>query len=132
MAADGASGAAGAALGWKLIGGLAGMGAIGAGLATLVVMCMTRPRDDREWAVALASTLASSIFGGAALVRWLGLQDWLQDPIGAVGLIGFVFFCGLPGWAIVRWVFNFMQKRQDKDIAEIAEEVRRQIGGGQA
>jgi hypothetical protein len=130
MAADGASGAAGAAIGWKLIGGLAGLGAIGAGLATLIVMCMTRPQNDREWVVALTSTVCSSLFGGAALVRWLELQHWLQDPIGAVGLIGFVFACGLPGWALVRWCFNFMQRRQDKDIAEIAQEVRRQINGG--
>jgi hypothetical protein len=120
-----ASGAAGAAIGWKLIGGLAGMGAIGAGLAALIVMCMTRPRDDREWVVALVSTVASSLFGGAALVRWLDLQHWLQDPIGAVGLIGFVFFCGLPGWAIVRWTFNWMQKRESHDIAEIINEVRK-------
>jgi hypothetical protein len=123
-----ASGAAAGAFGWKLIGGLAGMGAIGAGLATLVVMCMTRPRDDREWAVALASTVSSSLFGGAALVRWLDLQHWLQDPIGAVGLIGFVFFCGLPGWAIVRWIFNYTKHREDKDIVDIADEVRRQLG----
>lgn len=101
------------------------MGAIGAGLAALIVMCMTRPRNDREWVVALVSTVASSLFGGAALVRWLDLQHWLDDPIGAVGLIGFVFFCGLPGWAIVRWIFNWIQRRQDKDIGEIADEVRR-------
>lgn len=36
---------------------------------------------------------------------------------------GIYFVCGLPGWSIVRWAFNFLNKRKDKDLAEIAAEV---------
>lgn len=119
--------AAGAAAGWKLLAGLAGGTGIAAALATFVVMCMSRPRDDREWRVALVCTLMSSICGGAAVVRWLGLHLWAGDLIGVVGLIGVVFACGLPGWAIVRWLFNWMQKRQDKDLAEVARDFKDEV-----
>lgn len=40
------SGTAAGVAGWKIIGGLAGMGAIGAGLASFVVMNMTRPKSE--------------------------------------------------------------------------------------
>lgn len=118
------SGAAGAAAGWKIIGGLAGMGAIGAGLAAFVVMSMTRPKDEKEWRVALASTLVGSIGGGAALVRYLGIQNWAHDPVGLVGLLCAVFACGLPAWALVRALFKYLEKRKDADLAEIVAEVR--------
>ncbi|MEF8732262.1 MAG: hypothetical protein V5B40_10215 [Candidatus Accumulibacter meliphilus] len=32
---------------------------------------------------------------------------------GLVALGGLIFGCGLPGWAIVRWVFNFIEKNRD-------------------
>ena len=118
------SGAAGAAAGWKIIGGLAGMGAIGAGLAAFVVMSMTRPKDEKEWRVALASTLVGSIGGGAALVRYLGIQEWAHDPIGMVGMLALVFSCGLPAWGLVRALFKYLEKRKDADLAEIVAEVR--------
>ena len=51
---------------WKAMGGIAGMGAIGAGLATLVVMCILRPRTQSEWIVGVISTVVASISGGAA------------------------------------------------------------------
>jgi len=129
MAADGASGAAAGALGWKLIGGLAGLGAIGAGLASIVVMCITRPKDDREWAVALISTVMSSVGGGAAVVMRLDLQSWAHDPFGLVAMIGLVFACGLPGWALVRWVFNYIGKREGKGIDEVIREARSAFAG---
>lgn len=111
-------------IGWKLIGGLAGLGAIGAGLAALVVMCMTPPRDPREWIVGVVSTVVASIGGGAVLVRWLELQHWALDEVGLVALFGLVFACGLPGWAVVRWVFNSIRAREGQGIDEIAREVR--------
>jgi hypothetical protein len=40
-----------------------------------------------------------------------------------MALGGIYFVCGLPGWSIVRWAFNFLNKRKDKDLAEIAAEV---------
>lgn len=127
MAADGASGAAAGALGWKLIGGLAGLGAIGAGLAAVVVMCMSRPKNDREWAVALISTVMASVGGGSAIIMKLGLQHWTYEPIGLVAMIGLVFTCGLPGWAIVRWIFNFIDKREGKGIDEVLRDARETV-----
>jgi len=124
MAADGASGAAAGALGWKLIGGLAGLGALGAGLAAIVVMCMTPPRTSREWAVALIATVMGSIGGGAFVIQYFGLQMWVFELTGLVALLGLVFACGLPGWAIVRWVFNFIAKREGKGIDEVLADVK--------
>jgi len=92
------SGTAAGVAGWKIIGGLAGMGAIGGGLATFVVMSMTKPKSDQEWRVALICTLVGSIGGGAALVRYLGIQHWVQDPFGMVAMLAVVFTCGLPAW----------------------------------
>ena len=111
--------------GWKIIGGLAGMGAIGAGLAAFVVMSMTKPRSDQEWRVALICTLVGSIGGGAALVRYLGIQHWADDPIGLVALLCVVFTCGLPAWALVRALFKYLDKRKDADLLELAQEARK-------
>ncbi|WP_455154496.1 hypothetical protein [Cupriavidus campinensis] len=122
------SGGAAGVAGWKLIGGLAGAGAIGAGLATIVVMCITTPRSPREWAVGLISTVMGSIGGGAAVIQHFELQSWAQTPIGLVAMLGLVFSCGLPGWAIVRWLFNYIVKRQGASIDDIAADVRKGMG----
>lgn len=124
-----AAGAAGAAA-FKAIGGTAGVAAGASGLAAIVVMIMMRPRSTAEWAVALISTVVSSVGGGAAVVQHYSLQIWTQDYIGLVALFGLVFACGLPGWAVVRWLFNFIERRRDKDLAEVAEDVRDAVTGG--
>ena len=126
MSEPASSGAAGVA-GWKLIGGLAGVAAIGAGLAAVVVMCMQTPRSAKEWAVGLITTVIGSVAGGAAVVQHFGLQAWTTSYFGLVALIGLVFACGLPAWAIVRWCFTWMARRRRKDIGEIVEEVRRHM-----
>lgn len=114
---------------WKAIGGLAGMGAIGAGLASVVVMCVMTPRTRGEWAVGLICTVVGSISGGAALIMHYELQHWMHSPVGLVATLGLVFACGLPAWAVVRWVFNYILRRDGRDIAEIVAELRRQAGG---
>lgn len=120
MAEPTSSGAAGL-LGWKLIGGAAGFAAGGAGLAAVVVMCMTPPRSVKEWAVGLISTLVCSVAGGAWLLHWLGMADLAASgPAGLAVLFGLCFACGLPGWALVRAIFTWLAKRQSKDIAELA------------
>lgn len=121
------SGAAAGAAGWKIIGGLAGMGAIGAGMAAVVVMSMTKPKSDQEWRVALISTVMGSVCGGAAVVQYLGIQHWVQTPFGLVAMIGLVFACGLPAWSVVRWIFNWLEKRKDSDLAEIVKDVKEVI-----
>ena len=37
---------------------------------------------------------------------------------------GVIFACGLPGWAIVRWLFNFIDERRDASIDEVAKDVK--------
>lgn len=118
------SGTAAGVAGWKILGGLAGMGAIGAGLAAFVVMSMTKPKTDQEWRVALICTLVGSIGGGAALVRYLGIQHWIEDPFGMVAMLLLVFACGLPAWALVRALFIFIDKRRDADLAQIIKDVK--------
>lgn len=122
----GTGGAAGAA-GWKLIGGAAGALGCGAALSALVVMLMTPPRSPREWAVGLISTVIGSIAGGAAVIEYFGLQSWMQTFNGLLAVLGIVFACGLPAWAIVRWTFTFIERRSSKDIAEVVHEVREGI-----
>ena len=124
-----ASSTVGAALGWKLIGGLAGLAAIGAGAASLVVMCMMPPKSRREWAVGLTSTVIGSVCGGAFVVRHFNLQSWAHDPFGLVAMIGLIFTCGLPAWALVRWLFNYIDKRRAADIVDVAEELLKRKQG---
>jgi hypothetical protein len=116
------------AAGWKLLGGAAGAGAIGAGLASIVVMSITPPRSPREWAVGLTSTVVGSIAGGSAVIMKFGLQSWAQDPFGLVAMLGLVFACGLPGWAVVRWLFNWIEKRKDASLDDVVADVRKGIG----
>lgn len=116
----------------KAIGGLAAIGAIGAGLATIVVMCVMRPRTAAEWAVGLISTVVGSIAGGSAVIMHFELIAWAQHPVGLVAMLGLVFACGLPAWAMVRWVFNYIDRRHDHDIAEIIAEAKRYAGNGDA
>jgi hypothetical protein len=121
------SGTAAGVAGWKLIGGAAGAGAIGAGLASVVVMCAMTPRSPKEWAVGIISTVVASVGGGAAVIQHFGLQAWANTPIGLVAMFGLVFACGLPGWAIVRWLFNYIAKRQNADLAEVVKEAKEMI-----
>ena len=114
------SGVAGAAA-FKAAGGVAAGGAL---LATIVVMLMTPPRSSREWAVGVISTVVTGVGGGSIAVQYFGLQEWVSSVTGLVALGGLIFGCGLPGWAIVRWVFNFIQKNRDAGIDEIAKDVK--------
>jgi ABC-type uncharacterized transport system permease subunit len=85
---------------------------------------MTPPRTHREWAVGVISTVVTGIGGGAIAVQYFGLQEWVDSVTGLVALGGLIFGCGLPGWAIVRWVFNFIEKNRDAGIDEVAKEVK--------
>ncbi|WP_375198953.1 hypothetical protein [Cupriavidus metallidurans] len=124
-----AVGVAGAAA-FKAVGGPAAVAAGASGLAAIVVMIMMKPRSTAEWAVALISTVVGSVTGGAAVVQYFGLQAWTHEYIGLVALFGLVFSCGLPAWAIVRWLFNWIEKRKDKDLAEVVDDVRDAVAGG--
>lgn len=135
MAEPTSSGMAGLA-GWKLIGGAAGALGIGAALATVVAMCVSLPRTLREWAVALISTVVSSLGGGALVIVKFGLLEALTKSateldlfVRLLGVLGVVFACGLPGWFVVRLAFNWMIKRKDKDLGEVIDEARAIVAG---
>ena len=117
------TGAAGA-IGWAKIGGLAGVSGIGAGLAAYVVMTMTKPKTDQEWHVALITTIIGSICGGSALASYMGWQQWAENFIGLMGLMGVCFACGLPAWLLTRALFRYMEKRKDADITDIVKDVK--------
>ena len=120
------TGAAAGAAGLKLLGGTALAAAIGAGLASVVVMCMMTPRSPKEWAVGLISTIVFSIGGGAAVIQHYGLEAWALKPVGLVAMLGLVFACGLPGWAIVRWLFNYIEAKRNATLADVVRDVRGQ------
>lgn len=118
------SGTAAGVAGWKLIGGLAGVGAIGAGLAAVVVMCAMTPRSAKEWVVGIISTVVASIGGGAAVIQHFGLEHWAFTPFGLVAMLALVFSCGLPGWAVVRWLFNYIERRKEADIGDVIRDAK--------
>lgn len=121
------SSVAGAAAAYKAIGGAAAAAASGATLAAVVVMLMTPPRNCREWTVGLISTVVSSICGGAAAVEHFGLHHWAFSTVGLCAMGGVIFACGLPGWAVVRWLFNFIDKRSDASIDQVAKDVKEML-----
>lgn len=114
MAEPSSSGAAGFAA-YKLAVAIG----LPAGLAAIVVMLWVQPKSPREWAMALISTVVSSICGGAAVVQYYGLTSWGESYTGLVAQAGIIFACGLPGWVLVRAGFAWLEKRKGKDLAEL-------------
>ncbi len=90
-----------------------------AGLAAIVVMLWIQPKSPREWAMALISTVVSSLCGGAAVVQHYGLSSWGDSYVGLVAVAGIIFACGIPGWVVVRAAFAWAEKRKGKDLAEL-------------
>ncbi len=52
-------------------------------------------------------------------------EEWVTDVWGMIALGGFFFVCGLPGWALVRWIFNFIDKQEGKTIVEVIKEFKK-------
>lgn len=111
--------------------GTAGIGLVAAILAMAVVFMARMPRSPKEWAVGLISTVVSSLSLGSAVVVKFGLLDWARasDPfeswVGMVAIGGVVFSCGLVGWAIVRWSFNWINAREGKQLDEVLQDAKR-------
>ena len=38
---------------------------------------------------------------------------------------GCFFLCGLPGWAIVRWITTYIGETEGKNIIEVVRELRK-------
>lgn len=129
------AGAAGAAASgsshamWIGAGGAAGA----VTLAAIVVMLIKRPRTAGEWAVALISTVMSSLALGSWVVLWLGMHKGLHSPDvfeawGSLMVVGGVIFaCGLPGWVLVRIAFNTMTKLQDGTAQDLRRAVKEML-----
>lgn len=97
-------------------------------LVSVVVMSWTQPKSKREWASALICTVVSSVGGGAGLVEYFGLQHLATGGmIGLVALGGVIFACGLPGWVIVRAGFAWADKRKDKDLGELYQDIKKDM-----
>lgn len=96
-------------------------------LGYLVVIMTRMPRTRPEWAVGLIATVVSSLAGGSFLVIKYQLHSWGNDYYGMVALGGFYFACGLPGWALIRWIFNFINQREGATIIDVVREVKDEI-----
>jgi len=95
---------------------------IGVGLAAFIVMIFTRPRTTVEWVQACICTGVASLGGGAFCIVQFQLLEKIQpDYLGMLALGGVFVACGLPGWMLVRWIFNWLNKNRDSDIQEMAE-----------
>lgn len=100
---------------------------LGPVLATIIVMCLATPQSKKEWTAALTSTVATSLFGGSFVVSYFGLNAWAQDTFGLMGITGICFACGLPAWVVVRALFAWMAKQKDKDLAELAKALAKEV-----
>ena len=103
---------------------VAAVAVCGASLAAVVVMLMTPPRSPRDWGVGLINTVVSRIGGGSAVIEHFGIQFWVNAPFGLCAMGGLIFACGLPGWAIVRWEFNFIDRNPNASIDAIVRDVK--------
>ncbi|CAI3123406.1 putative membrane protein [Acinetobacter baumannii 1598530] len=105
--------------------GAAIMVALAVGLVAAVVLMIRMPRSPQEWAVGLICTVVSSLAGGSFIIVKWGLHEWVSDIWGMMALGGFFFISGIPGWALVRWTFNFIDKQEGKTIVEVLKEVKK-------
>ncbi|MCU4334223.1 hypothetical protein [Acinetobacter pittii] len=101
------------------------MVALAVSLVVAVVLMMRFPRSPQEWIVALICTVVSSLTGGSFIIMKWNLHEWVSDIWGMITLSGFFFICGLPGWAIVRWIFNFINKQEGKTIVEVIKDLNK-------
>lgn len=106
--------------------GAAIMVTLAVALVAAVVLMTRMPLFPQEWAVGLICTVVSSLAGGGSfiIVKW-GLHEWVTDVWGMIALGGFFFICGIPGWALVRWIFNFIDKQEGKTIVEVIKEFKK-------
>ena len=93
-------------------------------LVATVVLMMRMPRSGQEWVTGLICTVVSSLAGGSFIIIKWGLHEWATAVWGMIALGGFFFVCGLPGWALVRWVFNFIEQREGKSLLDIFREFK--------
>lgn len=57
----------------------------------------------------------------------LDRHEWITDILGMITLGGFFFIYGILGWALVRWIFNFIDKHEGKTIVEVIKKVKKTV-----
>lgn len=82
-------------------------------------MAMAYPKPKREFVAALASTLAFSVFGGAAAIEYLQIMHW---GLVAQGLAFVV--CGLPAWVTVRAFYAWSETNKGVGIIDLIKQIK--------
>lgn len=98
-------------------------------VATVVLM-MRLPRSPQEFLVGIITTVVSSLMGGSFLILYFDLQIWANSAYGLMVIGGLYFVAGIPGWALVRWVFNFIDAREGSTLLDIFREFNEEFRGG--
>lgn len=98
-------------------------------VATVVLM-MRLPRSPQEFLVGIITTVVSSLMGGSFLILYFDLQIWANSVYGLMVIGGLYFVAGIPGWALVRWVFNFIEAREGSTLLDIFREFNEEFRGG--
>jgi hypothetical protein len=113
------------------LGKLALSTSMGAGFAAIVVMLFTRPRSTIEWFQALICTMVCSVGGGAFVIVQFELLTKIKPDsvLGVMSVAGVFLACGLPGWMVIRWTFNWLNKNKDSDIEEVGQKVAAAVKG---
>lgn len=91
----------------------------GAVVAAVIVMSMAYPKTRREFVAALVSTLALSIFGGAAAIEYFNIGHWGYIAQGLAFVV-----CGLPAWVAVRAFFAWSEANKQRGIVELLRQIR--------
>lgn len=98
-------------------------------VATVVLM-MRLPRSPQEFLVGIITTVVSSLMGGSFLILYFDLQILANSAYGLMVIGGLYFVAGIPGWALVRWVFNFIEAREGSTLLDIFREFNEEFRGG--
>ena len=121
---------------------IVGVPVLAGAAATALGFMFMWPRTAREGLVRFACALASSFTAGPLLAlgvyaKWPGLFSAARqaaeaarlDPLaGTLGVAApFLVFAALPAWWILGGLFLWLQRRQGKDIGEMAMDAAQSI-----
>jgi hypothetical protein len=112
---------------FKLYGLKVGLGMIGAALLFFVLPPIRKDGsfDQKEFVARLAvAGVFSVVFGDWAIAVVMAKWPWLMVSEHSAPMYLLV---GAPGWWISRAVALWFQKRRDKDIAEIVQDVKERV-----
>ncbi len=76
-------------------------------------------QSKREFIAAITSTLAFSIFGGAAAIEYFSIGHWSYIAQGVV----FLLF-GLPAWVLTRAFFAWSESNRGVGLVELIRQIK--------